>query len=299
MNFKSSELFDRTSMFMKRFFEFIKNFIKSLFLFSKQKVFMPIKNGCVALVYFIKSKLFSKKLPTDELENEQSNAEPVTESAWKTKALEDFQLWLSEMPSEEPPAMTATPDTCDIYTMLSEFTALRQEIKLYNKDQNRTVAALNSVKGVTDEYGQIYTLFKEKTNQIAQLEQNIRMNSEKKAAFSFFDVRDALIDGYRKSVEMSQRRGFFRRPPKDIYTICEGYEMAISRFDKALSAMDIEPIQTDNMPFNSETMKVVETRIIDGIENGTVVQTLSGGFVRGGDILRFAKVIVAQTPEQQ
>lgn len=296
MNLKSNDFLDTIWISIKKVFIFLKNLAISIYVFLKQKVFIPIKNGCAALVRFIKSKLFFKKLPTDESEIEPSNAEPVTESVWKTKALEDFQLWLSEMPSEQPPAITATPDTCDIYTMLSEFTALRQEIKLYNKDQNRTVAALNSVKGVTDEYGQIYTLFKEKTNQIAQLEQNIRMQSEKKAAFSFFDVRDSLIDGYKKSVEMSQRKGFFRRPPKDIYTICEGYEMAISRFDKSLSGMDIEPVQTDNMPFNSDTMKVVETRIIPGIENGTVVETVSGGFVRGGELLRFAKVVVAQAP---
>lgn len=296
MNLKSNDFLDTIWISIKKVFIFLKNLAISIYIFLKQKVFIPIKNGCVALVRFIKSKLFFKKLPTDESEIEPSNAEPVTESVWKTKALEDFQLWLSEMPSEQPPTMTATPDACDLYTMLSEFTALRQEIKLYNKDQNRTVAALNSVKGVTDEYGQIYTLFKEKTNQIAQLEQNIRMQSEKKAAFSFFDVRDSLIDGYKKSVEMSQRKGFFRRPPKDIYTICEGYEMAISHFDKSLSAMDIEPVQTDNMPFNSETMKVVETRIIPGIENGIVVETVSGGFVRGGELLRFAKVVVAQAP---
>lgn len=296
MNLKSNDFLDTIWISIKKVFIFLKNLAISIYIFLKQKVFIPIKNGCAALVRFIKSKLFFKKLPTDESEIEPSKAEPVTESVWKTKALEDFQLWLSEMPFEQPPAMTATPDACDIYTMLSEFTALRQEIKLYNKDQNRTVAALNSVKGVTDEYGQIYTLFKEKTNQIAQLEQNIRMQSEKKAAFSFFDVRDSLIDGYKKSVEMSQRKGFFRRPPKDIYTICEGYEMAISRFDKSLSAMDIEPVQTDNMPFNSETMKVVETRIIPGIENGIVVETVSGGFVRGGELLRFAKVVVAQAP---
>ncbi|MBF0303012.1 MAG: nucleotide exchange factor GrpE [Desulfamplus sp.] len=294
MNFKSSELFDRTAMFIKRALEFIKNLIKSIFLFSKQKILIPIKNGFISLICFIRNKLSFNKPAMPE--HEEIAAEPVTEASWKIKALEDFQLWLSEIPSEKPPVMTATPDTCDLYTMLCEFTALRQEIKLYNKDQNRTVTALNSVKGVTDEYGEIYTLFKEKTNQIAQLEQNIRMNSERKSAFCFFDVRDALIDGYRKSVAMSQRKGFFRRPPKDIHIICEGYEMAISRFDKALSMMDIEPIQTDNVPFNSETMKVVETKFVHGIENGMVVQTVSGGFVRGREVLRFAKVVVAEPP---
>ncbi|MBF0204557.1 MAG: nucleotide exchange factor GrpE, partial [Desulfamplus sp.] len=220
--------------------------------------------------------------------------EPINEAQWKITALEDFKLWLLQIPSEQPPVMMATPDTCDLFTMLSEFTALRQEIRMQNREQHRTVNALNSVKGVTDEYGEIYTLFKEKTNQLAQLEQNVRLNAEKKTTASFFDVRDSLVRGYRASVEMAARKGLFRRPPKDIHTICEGYEMAINRFDKALSMMDIEPIQTDNVPFNPETMKVVETREFFGIENDRVIETVSGGFARGREVLRFAKVIVAK-----
>ncbi|MBF0210169.1 MAG: nucleotide exchange factor GrpE [Desulfamplus sp.] len=289
------KLLDRVKMFISKIVMFIKNFVSATILFLNQKVFTPLKNIFFTLIRFIKEKLSFKK--SDQRAPEISVPQtPITETAWKVTALEDFKKWLSEIPSEDPPALTATPDTCDLYTMLSEFIALRQEIKIQTKEQNRTINALNSVKGVTDEYGEIYTLFKEKTNQIAQLEQNIRMSSEKKSASCFFDVRDALERGYRESVEMANRTGFFRRPPKDIHKICEGYEMAITNFDKALSIMDIEPIQSDKMPFNPETMKIVETRDIIGIENGTVVETLSGGFVRGREVLRFAKVIIAQSP---
>ncbi|MBF0468319.1 MAG: nucleotide exchange factor GrpE [Desulfamplus sp.] len=256
-----------------------------------EKITTPVKNAFARIISLIKSISFFKKGSSSEALN---NPEPVTQAKWKTTALEDFKLWLSEIPSDQPSVMTATPDSCDLYTMLSEFTALRQEIRMQNREQHRTVNALNSVKGVTDEYGEIYTLFKEKTSQIAQLEQNIRLNAEKKSANSFFDVRDSLARGYRASVDIAQRKGFFRRPPKDIHTICEGYEMAINKFDKALSMMDIEPIQTDNAPFNPETMKVVETRDVFGVENGMVIETVSGGFARGREVLRFAKVVVAQ-----
>ncbi|MBF0243458.1 MAG: nucleotide exchange factor GrpE [Desulfamplus sp.] len=304
MNLKSDEtILSKASIFVKRIVAFIKNLAISIVLFINNKIFIPIKNAFIASLSFIKKRVIDKlflKLP-DRTKQEEYSENPAitTEAQWKLAALEDFKLWLSEIPSEEPPAMTATPDTCDIYTMLSEFIALRQEIKMQNREQNRTVNALNSVKGVTDEYGEIYTLFKEKTNQIAQLEQNIRMSSEKKSVSYFFDVRDSLERGYRASVDMANKKGLFWRPPKDIHTICEGYEMAISRFDKALSMMDIEPIQTDNMPFNPETMKVVETRDVVGIENGTVIETISSGFVRGSDVLRFAKVIVAKTPNAE
>jgi len=301
MNFESSDLMGKIFLFMKRL----------MFLFN-EKMVRPVKNALFTSARFLKDSfilLFRslkrtiiavKKLmfrsPATPEKGSAPEPEPVTETQWKVTALEDFRLWLSQIPSEQTPVMTATPDTCDLYTMLAEFTALRQEIRMQNREQHRTVNALNSVKGVTDEYGEIYTLFKEKTTQIAQLEQNIRMNSEKRSAICFFDVRDSLVRGYRASVEMAGRKGFFRRPPKDIHTICEGYDMAISRFDKALSMMDIEPIQTDSTLFNPETMKVVETREVPGIENAMVIETVSGGFVRGREVLRFANVIVAQAP---
>lgn len=296
MNFKPGDLVDKASVIMDKIVVFIKNLLKNLVFFFNQKILTPVRNASAALISFIKNKIPFKKLISCDSSQDTPVSDPVTEAQWKVTALEDFKLWLSEIPSEQPPVMTATPDTCDLYTMLSEFTALRQEIRMQNREQNRTVNALNSVKGVTDEYGEIYTLFKEKTNQISQLEQNIRMNSEKKSASCFFDVRDSLVRGYHASVDMAGRKGLFRRPPKDIHTICEGYEMAINRFDKALSMIDIEPVQTDKMPFNPETMKVVETRQIPGMENGMVIETVSGGFARGREVLRFAKVIVVQSP---
>lgn len=286
MNFESDGLMSRFVLFIKR-----------LFLLFNEKIITPVKNVSSTLFRYIKNiSIFKSSTPSEE--EEIAPPEPVTEVEWKVTALEDFKLWLSQIPSEQPPVMTATPETCDLYTMLSEFTALRQEIKAQNREQHRTVDALNSVKGVTDEYGEIYTLFKEKTNQIAQLEQNIRLNSEKKSTACFFDVRDSLVSGYKASVEMANRKGFFRRPPKDISTICDGYEEAINQFDKALSMMSVEPIITDNTPFNPATMKAVETREVSHVDNGMVIETVSGGFARGREVLRFAKVVVAKNNEQ-
>ncbi|SLM33204.1 hypothetical protein MTBBW1_950002 [Desulfamplus magnetovallimortis] len=168
---------------------------------------------------------------------------------------------------------------------------------MQNREQHRTVAALNSVKNVTDEYENFFRIFKEKTNELAQLEQNIRQNCEKKSVAHFFDVRDSLVRGHNASVEIASKKGFFTRPPKGIEKISEGYEMAINRFDKALSMMDIDPVETNQMPFNSETMKAVETREMHGVENGIVIETISGGFIRGKEVLRHAKVVVSHAPE--
>ena len=67
---------------------------------------------------------------------------------WKEKVLEDFTAWLSalpEKPATEKP-MTGDPETmdsCDLFTLLSEFTALKQEIRIQNREQGKTLSTLN------------------------------------------------------------------------------------------------------------------------------------------------------------
>lgn len=263
-------------------------------VFFSDKVAVSLKRAWLAILTFIKNfKIF----PPADQEQEIPPAPPVTDAQWKEEALEDFKLWLSEIPSADPPVKSVTPDTCDLYTMMSQFIALRQEIKLQNREQHRTSTALSGVKDVTDNYGQIFKLFQERTSQLAQLEQNIRLNCEKRSGSHFFDVRDSLVRGQQASVEIAAKRGLFTRPPKGIESICEGYEMAINRFDKALSMLDIEPVVTHQMPFNPETMKAVESREVRGVEDGTVLETVSGGFVRGKEVLCHAKVVVAHVPD--
>ena len=270
----------------------------SIAQFFNNYLVSPVKRWWLAILAFFKNLSFSQS-PDDALDNvvASDSDEPVTDEKWKEAALDEFKTWLAELPETESQVKNVTPDTCDLYTMLSEFIALRQEIKMQNREQHRTVAALNSVKSVTDQYDQIFKIFKERTHQLSQLEENIRLNSEKKAVTHFFDLRDSLVRGHKASVEIANKRGFFTRPPKGIEKISEGYEMAISRFDKAISMMDVEPVETYQAQFNPNTMKAIETRTVNIGEDGVVLETVSGGFVRGKEVMRHAQVVVSHVPQ--
>jgi len=213
---------------------------------------------------------------------------------WKTQALEDFKSWLSEIPSQAPVSLSVTPDTCDLYTLLAEFTTLKQEIKMQNREQHRTLKAMTQIQSMTDAYQEVMGHFDDKTKQIATLEQNIRKETEKRTAMSFLDVRDSLIRGKNTCVTAaSVKRGFFRRVPKELNNIHKGYEMAIRKFDASLALLDIYPMETDGIAFDPMTMKALETKQGTDRDKGTVLETISGGFQRGDDVLRYAQVIVA------
>ncbi|MEA1967265.1 MAG: nucleotide exchange factor GrpE [Thermodesulfobacteriota bacterium] len=227
---------------------------------------------------------FTKKM-------EQKRKINFSESAFKRKALEDYKSWLADIILDDSPKMDVTPDTCDLYTMLSEFTALRQEIKMQNREQHKT---LNRLQSYTDTYQENSELFKKSITDITELEKRIRLNCEKKSAALFFNVRDALIRGHMASIEIKNRKSFFKPRAGDMENISKGYEMAVRRFDRALALMDIYPVKTESMPFDPKTMNAVDTKKIHGCSKGIVAENLSCGFLRDNEVLKYAEVIVTK-----
>jgi len=194
---------------------------------------------------------------------------------WKQMAMKDFRFWLEDLPDDSPAGEDAMMDSCDLYTLLSEFSGLRQEIKLQNR-----------VEG---------------------LEERIRQSSEKRAVMPFLDVRDSLIRGQNACLylaeairELSKSKGFFRSVPKGIDEIIEGidgivegYEMAVRRFDSALELVDIRPVDAVGQAFDAKTMKAVGRRPVPDMEEGMVIEEHLSGFIREDEVVRTAEVVVA------
>ncbi|MEA2061060.1 MAG: nucleotide exchange factor GrpE [Thermodesulfobacteriota bacterium] len=222
---------------------------------------------------------------------EKKSEKAFSRSDFKKKALADFKIWLSDTHLDFPSKTDVTPDTCDLFSLLSEFTALRQEIKMQNREQHRTLKRLESY---TDTYENNSRLFETKIKDIAQLEKSIWNNCEKKCSFLFFDVRDALVRGHRASLSLSCKRTLFTSRKAEMKNIAKGYEMALRRFDRSLALMDIYPVETDNAQFDPKTMKAVDTRKVHGFSKGQVIETVTCGFFKKKTVLKFAQVIVAE-----
>jgi molecular chaperone GrpE (heat shock protein) len=257
------------------------------------KHFMEI---AMAFMYW-NVRFFSKRI-RDRIETYQELPE------WKQTAIRDFKFWLEDLPDTIPGDKGGITESCDLYTLLSEFSALRQEIKIQNREQSRTLETLGSFIGA---YQETFDIFKEKTGQLAELEERIRYAGERKAVLPFLDVRDALIRGQKASLELSEAfqdlalksKGFFRSLPKGtdeiiegMKGIAEGYEMAVRRFDRALELVEIYPTDTVGQPFDPKTMKAVGKRSEPEKDPGTVLEEYLSGFIRRGEMVRIAQVIV-------
>lgn len=231
----------------------------------------------------------------------------------------DFRSWLEALPETPPPAEDPGPDTADLLMLLSEFTALRQEVRLQNRERNKGVLALNrfledfqKTEATLDSLGDKNRRMAEAISALAgefeKLEDRIRnavekrgddvrrtpwkQDIEKRAVRPFLDVRDALVRGMKAAREAPGSGGFFRASPKNLEGVIEGYAMALRRFDRALEAVGIRPVKAVGKPFDPKIMRAVDTRPGPEEKKGIVMEEQLGGFVRGDEVIRTAEVVV-------
>ena len=68
--------------------------------------------------------------------------------------------------------------------------------------------------------------------------------------------------------------------------------MALRRFDRALSYLGIEPLETVGRPYDPASMKAVGKRQDESVDDGIVLEEQLTGFIRGPEIFRTAEVVV-------
>lgn len=243
----------------------------------------------------------------------------VEEDDWKEKALADFRSWLDDLPETPSPGESAGPESCDLFTLLSEFTALRQEIRMQNREQNKGILTVNQfidesrkLQTVIDSFGEknqrIADAFSAVTDEFQRFEDRMRqafegkvedilrtnwkLEIEKSAVQPFLDVRDALVRGLKAAQAISEPKGLFRSSAKGVEGVAEGYAMTLRRFDRALSNVGIQPVNAVGKPFDPKIMRAVDSRPGSEGEKGIVIEEQLGGFVRGDEVIRTAEVIV-------
>jgi len=108
----------------------------------------------------------------------------------------------------------------------------------------------------------------------------------------FLDVRDGLIRGLESAKATAATKRLFIRPPQGIEGIVNGYEMALRRFDRALSYFGISLVDALGRPFDPATMRAVGQGSDLNKKTGIVIEEQVGGFVRRNEVIRTAEVIV-------
>lgn len=259
--------------------------------------------------------------------------------AWKEEILGEFAGWLAELEEgprpadmEDGPPKTAPPDhppgermedDVELLSLFSEFSVLRQEVRMQNREQRRAVEAM----------GALSDLFREKTGELAsaaelmaarmreetvfeaalgrlrrEIGETVRREAEKRVLSPFLDVRDALVRGLEATApagtpRLSRFSRLFRRAPPEqaeqAENLREGYEMALRKYDRALAAAGIHPVEAAGKPFDPHLMRAVEMIPGGDAPPGIVLEERLCGFVRGEEVFRPAEVAVSAGPPEE
>jgi molecular chaperone GrpE len=196
---------------------------------------------------------------------------------------------LADLPEGDEVEQEGEAAGCDLRDLFAEFVALRQEIRLQNREQAK---AMRELEKAAELYQSSTSLLQRREEDLTAFEERVRRAAERQCLLPFLDVRDALVRGRDAVVRLSESRGFFRRLPAGIEAVVEGYEMAIRRFDRVLAQLGVKTLQTVGYRFDAQAMNAVEVRRDELVEEGTVVEELSSGFMRGDEVLRPAGVVV-------
>ena len=219
---------------------------------------------------------------------------------WKERALDDFRRWLDELDEIPPAVADQEPPSCDLHDLFAELAALRQEVRLQNREQSR---AGRELANAAARYDAIDRTTRRRDEELAALERRVSRAAEDRCLLSVLDLRDALVRGreaarrLRKEGKKAGRkktlpRKPFRRLQPAIAGVVDGYELALRRCDRTLSRFGVRGVTAVGGRFDARTMHAVETRRVADREDGVVVDEFVSGFVRDGEVLRLAEVAV-------
>ena len=244
----------------------------------------------------------------------------ASDGDWKRQVMEDFRQWLDAAGGEPPAPDEPGAADCDLRDLFAEFAALRQEVRLQNREQAKAGRELSGAAARFDTASRALGDFAElkrelsgaaarfdtavgqaerRDEDLAAFEARVSRTAEDRCIVETLEVRDALERGRDAAVRLRDGRRLFGRPPRGAAGVVEGYELAIGRFDRMLSRFGVRRVETAGRPFDGRVMHAMEARRVDHAGDGVVVEELRSGFVRQDDVLRFADVAVNRRGGQE
>ena len=214
---------------------------------------------------------------------------------WRQRALDDFRQWLDAVAEQGPAHEEAEAADHDLRDLFAELAALRQEIRLQNREQAR---AGRELAAAAERFDATARQVERGDETLAAFERRVARTAEDRCLLETLEVRDALVRGRRAAVRLRDRPRLFGRPPRGVAGVVEGYELAIGRVDRMLSRLDVHRVETVGRRFDGRVMQAVEARRVERVGDGLVVEELRSGFVRHDDVLRPADVAVNRRGEE-
>ncbi len=238
-------------------------------------------------------------------ESAPAAATPAAGRAEIEAVLTAFRQWLLESEQwrdgldDACDAVPAEPEV-DLHTVVREWTALRQEVRLDARGGKAMREELErAVSGFTTGVEQVHQGVEKMLEPLVRErdrfrdELTARLDAQQTAWIDLLlDVREGIergavaAQGVRQS--LGWRRWFVRQAKLD--GVVDGYQLALRRIDAALDSRGVRPIECQGRPVDPERMRVIEVVQRDDVPEGHVADVIRRGYALNGRVLRFAEV---------
>ena len=212
----------------------------------------------------------------------------------KDRLLAQFRSYLERV---DTLADNAPGDTPDLFSLLAELAALKNEVKLESKQ----------VKQANEEFRNVFDTLRQSNERLAaeltrkqQEEQQTARMTERTLLLEVLELRDRLHAGHGHASDY-QPNWLARLAKADEYvmSITKGLEMNLRRVDELLARRDVYPIPSTGRSFDPKTMTAVEVVADRYRQQGEVVEEVRVGYVQGEELLRAAEVTVNKLKDIQ
>jgi molecular chaperone GrpE len=218
----------------------------------------------------------------------------------RRQIVETVAAWLDGLTEAEPPPSGIAPEVMassepapDLFSLLSQLTALTRETQLQGRATNRLHADLSAA--------------------LAQLTENVvspeaiarklaeaRREGRLELVAELLDVRDrftrGLTEAQRRLAGLRGIRARFGQRPV-LEALVEGNLLARERLDDLLRRLDVREILCVGRSFDPTVMQAVEVVQTSDATPGTVLEVFRPGYTSNGRVLRAAEVkVVAGLP---
>jgi molecular chaperone GrpE len=213
----------------------------------------------------------------------------------RRQLVEAVAAWLDDLTEAEPPPPGLAPEVMgssepapDLFSMLSQLTALTRETQLQGRATSRLHTELSAALTQLTETAT-------SPEAIARKLGEVRREARLELITELLDVRDRFTRGLAEAQRRLERlqgiRAHFGQRPV-LEALVEGNLLARERFDDLLRRLDVQEIPCVGRPFDPTVMQAVEVVQASNVTPGTVLDVFRPGYTSNGRVLRVAEVKV-------
>ncbi len=208
----------------------------------------------------------------------------------KEQLVGQFRDYLDAATTEDEEPREASGEI-DLFTLFTELAALKNEVRLESRQVKQ---ALDHSRELIDGLRENNLQFSHELARHRQGEDELRQLAERPLLLEILELSDRIEAAIQSLREY--RPGLIERTNSKkgrlISGVGQGLEITQRRLDGLLARYQISPIHPMGKRLDPNTMRVCGTEQRDDRDDGMVLAEVRKGFLRAGQVLRLAEVIV-------